>query len=63
MVITAVAPDPKCQLTVGGKPSGEKTSLNIGETLVEIVVGSIDGSTSKVRFYLPFYPTVFQVAC
>lgn len=48
VTISATAPDIKCQLTIDGKAPGEKTTLNIGETLVNIVVGSIDGSTSKV---------------
>ena len=48
LVVTATAPDAKCQLTVDGKACGEKTTLNIGETLIEVVVGSIDGTNTKV---------------
>lgn len=48
-VVSATAPDSKCKLTVDGKSPGEATQLSIGDTRVEICVGSIDGSSTKVK--------------
>lgn len=48
VLVTPKAPDAKCQLTVCGEPPSEKITLNIGDTLVEVVAGSIDGTATKV---------------
>lgn len=51
LAVTAVAPDLKCQLLVNGGPPTEQVALNIGDTLVEVLVGSIDGSVTKVCIF------------
>ena len=58
--MTTKAPDAKCHLSVCGGPHGEKTTLNIGDTLVNVDVGSIDGSVTKVRKigHVHEYPTM-----
>lgn len=53
VLVTATPPDAKCQLSVGGKAAGEKTTLNIGDTLIEVTVGSIDGTVTKVSVCEP----------
>ncbi|KAF6021903.1 hypothetical protein EB796_019780 [Bugula neritina] len=65
VLVTATPPDAKCQLSVGGKAAGEKTTLNIGDTLIEVTVGSIDGTVTKTyKLYVtrPAIPRFIKIS-